>query len=93
MREPDVSATDVSATDVSMDVPATKCEGKQSPKRLFIERAETYILRLQHKLSGDLVLYTSCRRYLLKSIKRASDMSPLPLVPRGPLGPLVFLFR
>ena len=25
-----------------------------------------------------------------KSIKRASDMSPFPLVPRGPLGPLIF---
>ena len=27
---------------------------------------------------------------MMESIKRASDMSPFPLVPRGPLGPLIF---
>ena len=27
---------------------------------------------------------------MMQSIKRASDMSPFPLVPRGPLGPLIF---
>ena len=64
--------------------------GNLSPTRLFLGWAETYIWKLQHKLSGDSVLYTSYRRYHSKSIKRASDTSQFPLVPHGPLGPLIF---
>ena len=55
---------------------------KVSPKRLFKGWAETYTWRLQHSLSGDLVLYTSIERYHLESTKRASNMSQFLLMPR-----------
>ena len=43
----------------------TGWDGKLSPKRLFKGWAETYTWRLQHRLSGDLVLYTSFEGYHL----------------------------
>ena len=54
--EQEVSATDVLGV---AEASLNSLGGKLSSKRLFEGWAERYIIRLQHKLSGDLVLYTS----------------------------------
>ena len=43
-----------------------------------------------HAETSRIILFLFLDVGMMQSIKRSSGMSPFPLVPRGPLGPLIF---
>ena len=48
--------------------------------------------RMRNETQGEIgIISKGIISKVFQSIKRAFDISPFPLVPRGPLGPLMFL--